>query len=783
MPKNLCYIKFFTINFFRRNEMSKQNRVSPAMNRFLKPSLYLLSILLAVLPGCLSSEKKSPEAASERPAAPQIPPILAEGDTLSGFTTTTGAWAKHKTVVTTAFDKEKLSLRFDCFLEKGKKPVFGGKTKDDMGIFSGDHVEIFLCTEPETGKYYQLALNPEGVMYSAIGMDTSWEPENVKVKTAINPGRWTLDIAIPFKSLGVASAPEKGTVWKVNFCRSSKTAQGSEHSNLAGLSSYHNPAMFREMVFDKKGTRSRILLEDFSCAAGKIQALFSFEQINEPVTIEIRQGDFVHRTSNLPRSGSIGIKADLPPSYVPLKGVEQVYIRAENSITHKNIFFTKFNLSGENRDMILPDKFYYTAGQDNEIAFRLTGTGKNSRIPMTVTLSDRDGNILRKGLFTNKGSFSTSGLEEGAYILAVNCAGERTERLLFIRNAKALAGVPLKEGARLALQDGAVTSDGKFVYLIGSSTTGKPLPPDKFFNLKTGNFGVMPFSVRIAGIPGRRLVRKPKTAYTYAAREKFYAVVEKHLAKADPASPALYRFTYEAQIPTFLPGTGGRQYDEVDSGAFHRDLYRHFKQKFPELIFCLQTDAPARIKDFVPACDLMEVCPSGGYSDAAIEKLKYGVPQAVKSLNGKPVIFWMGVTIPNNSCRKAEELRAAIYLHIIHGGSGTIMHMGHGRLPFERSRLWSVIRGINGEIASFYPRYRAMPLMDSKILGIQAEKEYAVSIRGNGREAVALVVSLSCGKNRMTLKPAGGWKIVSGGKAGEPENWTPYEARVFRLKK
>lgn len=764
--------------------MSKQNRVSPAMNRFFKYSLYLLSAALLVLPGCFSSPQKSgPEAAAEISSALKVPPIMADGDTLTGFTTTTGAWATHKTVVTTAFDKEKLSLRFVCFLENGKQPVFGGKTKDDMGIFSGEHVEIFLCTEPGTGKYYQLALNPEGVMYSAIGMDTSWELENAKVKTAIESDRWTLDIAIPFKSLGLASAPEKGAVWKVNFCRSSKTARGSEHSNLAGLVSYHNPAMFREMVFDKKGTRSRILLEDFSCTAGKITAIFSFEQINEPVTIEIRKGDFVHRTSNLPRSGSIEIKADLPPSYIPLKEAEYVYVSAKNSITHKNIFFTKFNLQDENRDMILPDKFYYTAGQDNEIAFRLTGTGKDSRIPMTVTLSGRDGNILRKGMFTDKGSFSTSGLGEGAYILAANSAGERTERLLFIRSAKDLAGVPLKKGARLALKDGAITSGGEFVYLIGSSSTGKPLPSGKFFNLSTGNFGVMPFSVRIGGIPGRRLVRKPKTAYTYAAKEKFYAVVEKQLAKADPASAILHRFTYEAQIPTFLPGTGGRQYDEVDSGEFHRDLYRHFKRKFPDLIFCLQTDAPARIKEFVPACDLMEVCPSGGYSDAAIEKLKYGVPQAVKSLNGKPVIFWMGVTIPNNSCRKAEELRAAIYLHIIHGGSGTIMHMGHGRLPFERSRLWSVIRGINGEISAFYPQYRAMPLMDAKILGIQAEKEYAVSIRGNGREAIALVVSLTGGKNRVMLNPADGWKIVSGGKAGKPENWTPYEARVFRLKK
>ena len=755
------------------------------MNRILKPSLYLLSaaLLLTTVPGCLSSEKKTSKAAAEISSATEVSPIMADGDTLSGFTTTKGAWATHKTVVTTSFDKEKLSLRFVCFLENGKKPVFGGKTKDDMGIFSGEHVEIFICTEPATGKYYQLALNPKGVMYSAIGMDPSWEPENVKVKTAMKPDCWTLDIAIPFKSLGLGSAPAKGASWKVNFCRSSKTARGNEHSNLAGLSSYHNPSMFREMVFDKKGTRSRILLEDFSCAAGKIQARFTFEQVSEPVTIEIRKGDFVHRTSNVPRSGSIEIKADLPPSYVPLKEVEYVCISAKNSITHKNIFFSRFNLAGNNRDLILPDKFYYTAGQDNEIAFSLPCPGKDSRIPATVTLSGRDGKILRKGLFTDKGSFSTSGVGEGAYILAVNRAGERTERLLFIRNAKDLAGVPLKKGARLALKDGAVTSGGEFVYLIGSSSTGKPLPPGKFFNLSTGNFGIMPFSARIGGIPGRRLVRKPKTAYYYAAGEQYPATMEKYLSKANPSAPVFYRFTYEAQIATFFPGTNGRQYDEVDSAAFHRALYRLAKEKFPELIFCLQTDSPARIKDFLPACDLMEVCPYGGYSDAAIEKLKYGVPQAVKSLNGKPVIFWMGVTIPNNSCRKAEELRAAIYLHIINGGSGTIMHMGHGRLPFERSRLWSVIRGINGEIASFYPQYRSMPLMDAKILGIKAEQEYAVSIRGNGREAIALVVSLSCGKNRIMLKPADGWKIVSGGTAEKPENWTPYEARVFRLKK
>ncbi|MBP5182103.1 MAG: hypothetical protein J6331_03635, partial [Lentisphaeria bacterium] len=106
-----------------------------------------------------------------------------------------------------------------------------------------------------------------------------------------------------------------------------------------------------------------------------------------------------------------------------------------------------------------------------------------------------------------------------------------------------------------------------------------------------------------------------------------------------------------------------------------------------------------------------------------------------------------------------------------------------GHLPAQRSRLWSVIKGINGEIASFYPKYRSMPLLDGKFLKLHGEKEFAFSVRGNDQEAIALAVSLSRGENRMMLDPADGWKIVSGGKAGRWEKWTPYEARVIHLKK
>ena len=154
----------------------------------MKKSFTLLTVLLSlscfILAGCICSGKKCSSGEIKKISqTPSLYPVMADGDMISGFTTTSGAWAKSRTIVSTNYDKEKLSFRFKCFTEQGKKLKYGGKKSDDMEIFGGENVEIFLCTEPETGKYYQFAVNPDGVMYSAIGKDPSWEPENVKVKT------------------------------------------------------------------------------------------------------------------------------------------------------------------------------------------------------------------------------------------------------------------------------------------------------------------------------------------------------------------------------------------------------------------------------------------------------------------------------------------------------------------------------------------------------------------------------------------------------------------------
>lgn len=709
-------------------------------------------------------------------------PVAANGDTVSGFMTTSGGWAKNKTIVKTSYDKEKISFQMVCFVKKGQKLTIGGKQKDDHNIFHGESAEIFLCTEPEKGKYYQFAVNPEGVMYSAIGKNYSWDPENVKVKTRILADRWTVDLSIPFTDLGLSGAPAKGTLWKVNFCRTYHLGAQREASNFAGISAYHDPMQFAGMIFEDKGTQSRIVMEDFQYTSGKMKASFSLEKVNEPVMVEISRGSFVHRTGNLPSNGTIAITAELPANYVPLKDLEAVYIHARNSITGRILFSKKVNVIGEGKDMLLPDKYYYTA-KDKKISFLLVPPAGDVKNMVKVVLKTREGKIVREKSFSQKGSFETAGLKEGTYILSASCNGARTERLIVFRKKEAVSP-ELKKGAVLAFKDGAITSGGRFVYLITGSSTGKPHPQGKFFNLRGGNFGTLANSVQIAGFGGKKLIRQPKTAYFYAGKQKFFDMVDKVLSRAKASAPVLRRFTYEAQIPTFFPGKGGKKYEEASSVALHNELYKFAKTKYPELIFTLQTDSPDYVKKFVNACDLMEVTPTGGYSSATIEHLKYGLPRARKALGNKPVIFWQGVTIPNNSCRKAEELRCAVFLNIMYGSSGTIMHMGHGRLPLERSRLWSVIKNLNSEINSFYHPYRSMPLLaENKVWKIDSSNEYKAVIRGNGKEAIALVTSLTVGENIFSITPVNGWKIVSGAKAQEKENWTPYEARVIYLKK
>jgi len=79
------------------------------------------------------------------------------------------------------------------------------------GAFTGSHVDCFVSPAPETGVYYQIAVNLHGELYAARcrgrEFDTSWRP-GLKVATRHCSDRWELVLGIPFESVGMGPATE-----------------------------------------------------------------------------------------------------------------------------------------------------------------------------------------------------------------------------------------------------------------------------------------------------------------------------------------------------------------------------------------------------------------------------------------------------------------------------------------------------------------------------------------------------------------------------------------------
>ena len=108
-----------------------------------------------------------------------------------------------------------------------KLELKSGKNKK-KSAWSDDGIEFFICTDPETVKNtYQFYVSPSGALWDAKRKpeisnntyDTSYET-NAVVKGTVEENRWIVDIAIPFKSIGIDDAGKlKGKHFIANFYR------------------------------------------------------------------------------------------------------------------------------------------------------------------------------------------------------------------------------------------------------------------------------------------------------------------------------------------------------------------------------------------------------------------------------------------------------------------------------------------------------------------------------------------------------------------------------------
>jgi len=139
-------------------------------------------------------------------------------------------------------------------------------TQGDGGhVWEDDSIEIFLLPEKE-GKYHQFAVNSKGNRSNT----------KMEVKTSVGRRSYTLEMRIPFSSLGMNGAP--GRPFFGNICRNTCTFGGIRYSTWAPVKySFHETKNFAQFCFqDARAAPERI--EQIGSFVNVVYAPFLLEE-------------------------------------------------------------------------------------------------------------------------------------------------------------------------------------------------------------------------------------------------------------------------------------------------------------------------------------------------------------------------------------------------------------------------------------------------------------------------------------------------------------------------
>lgn len=118
--------------------------------------------------------------------------------------------------------------------------------RDSSECFRGETVEIFVDPNHDHAEYFQFAVNFAGSFFDGYKTDRVWNSRS-RVKTARRPGGWELEIAIPWRDLGVRRV-RNGMVVGFNVCRD-REMSGRVWSNWSQTkSNFHDPERFAHLV-------------------------------------------------------------------------------------------------------------------------------------------------------------------------------------------------------------------------------------------------------------------------------------------------------------------------------------------------------------------------------------------------------------------------------------------------------------------------------------------------------------------------------------------------------
>src|SRR2546421_2989578 len=123
-----------------------------------------------------------------------------------------------QTVSMIGYDSKQLYFAFHCYDEPDKVRATVAHRDD---VFGEDNVRVFLDTFNDQRRAYVLGWNPLGVQQDGIMTEGSGQDFSVDIvmesKGVITTDGWTLEVAIPFKSLRYEAG--KGKLWGIHIWR------------------------------------------------------------------------------------------------------------------------------------------------------------------------------------------------------------------------------------------------------------------------------------------------------------------------------------------------------------------------------------------------------------------------------------------------------------------------------------------------------------------------------------------------------------------------------------
>ncbi len=593
------------------------------------------------------------------------------------------------------------ALKLDAILRKpeGNEFIATGKTGDEMSVFGGDVFEFSVAPAGQDGAYYHFAISPNSHCYTARKKDVSWEPKVRKINSSFKGNVWNLSLEVPFSDLQ-AKCPTNGEVWRVNLAKTLRVGSKPETSSICGSHDFHDITSFAEVVFGVKPPNQQFRLAEFQ-PDGKGRGSFLFRTDRDcTVTILFKEdGDHFSGKLSFVEGKALFTPMKLVANVIPIKPCSLASIRIMDD--DKTLFECEAGIGGNTLNNVLELEKFYCLLSDGHI----TASHNLPEKGTTASLYFNGKKVWSLSDAPRK--FNVPFSKTGRYRLEARHEHSWTSRV-FIVLAEPPHAKPIPTREPLTISDGRLLRGGKPVFLFALSPTPKTfLQFDNVLNCKYHDKGVVENATTIGGFPGAtKLVYKPFTGRYYKPHAQYVEDCVKYAEERVGKTDILWRLQYEASIPEVLTEADGRLVPG-DTLPMYNDVYKAVKKAVPSLIYSIHVDKTTSIAAFSKACDVFEVaCYSSSYATAMMPLLEKDMIR-VKELVGerKPIIYWLGGTVPDNHSRIAEEIRAAVYLSVMEGFAGNIVHLGHGHLPEERTRLWSLLSGICHEIEEFYEEF------------------------------------------------------------------------------